>query len=30
MIKGCIVYQGVFVDGAVVFDRGSLPAEFTV
>ena len=30
LIKGCIVYHGVFVDGAVVFDRVGQPSEFAV
>ena len=29
-IKGCIVYHGVFVDGAVVFDRVGQHSEFAV
>ena len=30
LIKGSIVYHGVFVDGAVVFDRVGQPSEFAV
>ena len=30
LIKGCIVYHGVFVDGVVVFDRFGQPSEFAV
>ena len=30
LIKGCIVYHDVYVDGAVVFDRVGQPSEFAV
>ena len=30
LIKGCIVYHHVFVDGAVVFDRVGQPSESAV
>ena len=30
LIKGCIVYHGVFVDGVFVFDRFGQPSEFAV
>ena len=30
LIKGCIVYWGLFVDGAVVFDRVGQPSEFAM
>ena len=30
LIKGCIVYHGVFVDWVVVFDRFGQPSEFVV
>ena len=30
LIKGCIVYHDVFVDGAIVFHQVSQPSEFTV
>ena len=30
LIKGCIVYHGVFVDGAVVFNRVGQSSEFSV
>ena len=30
LIKGCIVYHGIFVDGAVVFDWVGQPSEFAV
>ena len=30
LIKGCIVYHDVFVDGAVVFDQVGQPSEFAV
>ena len=30
LIKECIVYHGVFVDGAVVFDQVGQPSEFAL